>query len=296
MVVGALITLTACSAAPSGTPVASPVSAISTAATSTATTSTAVTTSPAAVPSVKPVVLPPTGGVPDYQLGGGYPVPDGVTVVTRDSTDVPAVGVYSICYVNGFQTQPQDRERWLNEHSELVLRQGGQPVIDENWPDELILDTASADRRQQILAIIGPVIDHCAAAGFQAVEIDNLDSDTRSGAQLTAADNRAMAAAYVDRAHRLGLAIAQKNTVDQAGILRSEAGFDFAVAEECHRFDECAAYRTAYGDRVIDIEYTDDLRGGFAEACADPNSPVSMVLRDRQLLPDGVPGHVHQHC
>lgn len=35
--------------------------------------------------------LPPTGGVP---------------IVTRDSTDVPAAGVYSICYVNGSRPSP----------------------------------------------------------------------------------------------------------------------------------------------------------------------------------------------
>ena len=29
-----------------------------------------------------------------------------MTVVVRDSTDMPEPGLYSICYVNGFQTQP----------------------------------------------------------------------------------------------------------------------------------------------------------------------------------------------
>lgn len=258
-----------------------------------ATNSTAAVDRPVQASSMR---LPPTGAAVDYQLGGSYPVPSGVGIVTRDSTARPAAGVYSICYVNGFQTQPQDRQEWLNAHPDLVLRRGGHPVVDENWPDEMFLDTSTAARRTAILQVVGPVLDHCRAAGFQAVEIDNLDSDTRSGGALTSADNLAMATAYVHRAHRLGLAIAQKNTAERAVTLQRRAGFDFAVAEECHRWDECAAYRAAYREQVIDIEYTDDLRGSFAAACADPDSPASMVLRDRLLVRAGEPGYVRRHC
>ncbi|WP_250983997.1 endo alpha-1,4 polygalactosaminidase [Rhizobium sp. CG4] len=50
---------------------------------------------------VKPI---PSRAIPDYQLGGSYEPPLGVTVVARDSTAMPAEGLYNICYVNGFQT------------------------------------------------------------------------------------------------------------------------------------------------------------------------------------------------
>ena len=52
------------------------------------------------------VVRPPTEGRFDYQLGGAYPLPAGVTVVVRDRQDAPAANAYSICYVNGFQASP----------------------------------------------------------------------------------------------------------------------------------------------------------------------------------------------
>ena len=69
----------------------------------------------------EPLSLPTTGRV-DYQLGGAYAPPKDVTIVARDSTDPPLEGVYSICYLNGFQTQPQQADFWLNEHPDLVLR------------------------------------------------------------------------------------------------------------------------------------------------------------------------------
>ncbi len=52
---------------------------------------------------------PPVNAGFDYQLGGDYPPPTGVTVVTRDVTGSPAPGTYGICYVNAFQTQPGQR-------------------------------------------------------------------------------------------------------------------------------------------------------------------------------------------
>src|SRR5476651_651863 len=79
----------------------------------------------------------PTGAGFDYQLGGSYPAPAGVTILTRDSTAQPVAGLYNICYVNGFQTQGGDRSFWLTKHPNLVLRSASRkPVFDAGWPDE----------------------------------------------------------------------------------------------------------------------------------------------------------------
>ena len=252
---------------------------------------------PSTPPSSTGVTLPPAGTVVDYQLGGGYEPAAGVGGVARDSTDVPAPGLYSICYVNGFQTQPADRDLWLDDRSDLVLVDAdGDPVIDENWPDELILDTSSADNRERIAGFMAEAFAACADEGFDAVEIDNLDSYTRSDGALTDDDAIALATLYADSAHALGLAIAQKNAVELGSRGRDDAGFDFAVAEECQRFDECARYTEVYGDYVIDIEYTDDLRGEFAEVCADPQVPSSTILRDRDLTTPDNPDYVFESC
>src|SRR6187399_2709907 len=62
--------------------------------------------------------LPEANAAFDYQLGGSYTPPAGVRIVTRDREDSPAPGLYNICYVNGFQTQPQDNAEWLRDRAE----------------------------------------------------------------------------------------------------------------------------------------------------------------------------------
>ncbi|THG32965.1 endo alpha-1,4 polygalactosaminidase [Naasia lichenicola] len=242
------------------------------------------------------VVLPPSGGIADYQLGGAYPPADAVTIVERDSTDAPEPGLYSICYLNGFQSQPGETAEWIADRSDLVLTSDGAPIIDENWPDEVIFDTSTAEKRESILAVIGPLIDGCRSSGFDAVEFDNLDSFSRSAGRMTAEDNFALAAAYVQRAHASGLAAAQKNSVEHSRQLHDEVGFDFAVTEECWRFDECDGYIDVYGDRVLDIEYSDDLREEFASSCASADRPATMILRDRDLVTPDDPAYVFEHC
>lgn len=98
------------------------------------------------------------------------------------------------------------------------------------------------------------------------------------------------------RAHTRGLAVAQKNSAELTRRGRDEAKFDFAIAEECHRHSECAAYTEVYGDAVLAVEYTDDLRGSFAEVCRDPATPKRTILRDRQLVAAGKAGHVYERC
>ncbi|RKT36000.1 glycosyl hydrolase family 114 [Microbacterium sp. AG1240] len=254
----------------------------------------AVTSCTSPDPPALTVTPPPSAGVADYQLGEAYAPDDRVRIVGRDRSAEPADGLYSICYVNGFQTQPGERKEWP-EH--LLLRtDAGEPVIDPGWPDEVILDTSTAAKRDAIADIVSAWIEGCAASGFQAVEFDNLDTFTRTGGALSLDDNLSLAAALVDVAHRAGLAAGQKNAAEYAAHLRGTAGFDFAVTEECAAYEECSDYAAVYGSAVIDIEYSDALPRTFAEMCRDPESPASMVLRDRQLTAPGDPDHVFAVC
>jgi hypothetical protein len=230
------------------------------------------------------VQLPTANADFDYQLGGAYPPPAGVSVVARDRTEAPAAGLYGICYVNGFQTQPGEGDWWLTEHPDLVLRDdGGDPVIDPGWPDEMLLDVTTDARRDAIAAIVGGWIDGCRDAGYQAVEIDNLDTYSRSGGRISEDDAVATAARFAARAHAAGLAIAQKNSLEIIGR-RAEMGFDFAVAEECGRYDECGDYVASYGSRVLVIEYR---AADFRRTCAAWGHRLGVVLRDRALAPAG---------
>ncbi|MGO1769771.1 MAG: endo alpha-1,4 polygalactosaminidase [Microbacterium sp.] len=250
------------------------------------------------------VARPPPWGVFDYQLGGASDALDGgdeaagIDVVVRDATAEPLEGAYSVCYVNGYQTQPDDAAFWL-EHDDLLLKDAsGDPLIDPDWPDEYILDPSTSEQRDGILEILGPVISGCADAGFDAVEIDNFDTWTRFDA-ITEEGAHALAGGYVDLAHESGMAIAQKNAAEVTEAGYDEIGFDFAVTEECGVWDECAAYTDVYGDHVLQIEYPDALEEAglaFSDVCErDDRAPLT-ILRDRDLVASDEDAYVYESC
>jgi hypothetical protein len=235
--------------------------------------------------------MPPPHAAFDYQLGGAYPPPAGVTVVSRDRNATPASGLYNICYVNGFQIQPEEASMWQAQHADLILRDSaGDPVIDAQW-NEMLIDVSTPSKRTAVTAIVNGWVDGCKQAGFDAVEIDNLDSYSRSQGLLTADDAVAAMRAFADHAHADHLVIAQKNSAELV-VRRAELGTDFAVAEECNHYNECDTYTAGYGNSVLVIEYAQaDLDAGCA------NFPqLSIVLRDRNLVTPDQPGYVFGRC
>ena len=205
-------------------------------------------------------------------------------IVVRDRNASPATGRYNICYVNGFQTQPDERGFWERRVG-LVLHDGGRPVVDEAW-GEWLLDIRTPAKRARLAEIVGRWTQGCAADGFDAVEFDNLDSFTRSHRLITRTQAIAFARLLVRAAHRSDLAVGQKNL---AGYDGTKIGFDFAVAEQCARWRECGRYVEAYGDQVLAIEYR---ARDFRRACDAYGDLLPIVLRDLDLTPDGV----HRWC
>lgn len=272
-----MLALTACGAGPHGLPAPDPAPAVQ---------------------------LPPVAGVFDYQLGGASDEVDAgdgpvaIDVVVRDAAAHPLAGAYNVCYVNGFQTQPGEAGAWLDQKTLLLHDDTGALVIDPEWPDEYVLDPRTAAQRDGILEIIGPVIEGCAERGFDAVEIDNLDTWTRF--PLIDEDGaHALAAAYVDRAHGAGMAIAQKNAAEITAFAHDELGFDFAVTEECGAWEECRAYTEVYGDHVLQIEYLEALAESgmtFTDACAQTDRAPLTILRDRDLVGPGGARYLYETC
>ena len=188
------------------------------------------------------VVPPPANAGFDYQIGGDYPLPDGTGVVSRDwfigeDAEQP---VYSICYVNAFQTQadesgvdrPDERSNWAQS---LVLSERGD---DPNWGGEYLVDISGAKKRRQAARWVEQMIEACERKGFEAVEYDNLDSWTRFDGTPLADEvpfEKGQALAYARQlarpAHALGQAVGQKNTADITPAQSRRVGFDFAIAE-----------------------------------------------------------------
>jgi endo-alpha-1,4-polygalactosaminidase (GH114 family) len=247
---------------------------------------------------------PPPNAKFDYQIGGAYPPPRGVKVVSRDWFEgSPARGAYSICYVNAFQTQdnepgvdrPDERSNWPRS---LVLRRLGD---DPNWGGEYLIDISSRAKRARAADWIQQMIQGCAEKGFDAVEYDNLDSWTRFDGTPREGDvpfgkssALAFAALITRRAHALGLAVGQKNTAELTRRqARRRVGFDFAIAEECGRYRECNAYRRVYGNHVIAIEYR---RRDFRATCRRVGDRISVVLRDVNVTAPGSHTYRYDAC
>ncbi|MFF2143680.1 endo alpha-1,4 polygalactosaminidase [Kitasatospora sp. NPDC058190] len=235
------------------------------------------------------VTMPPAHAGFDYQIGGPYQPPAGVSVVSRDHGASPAAGIYNICYVNGFQAQPDAEQEWDRD---LLLRdQAGNVVYDTTW-NEALLDISTDTKRQRIALKVDGWIDECATKGFDAVEPDNYDSYTRSAGLLGAADAEAYQSLLVAHAHGQGLAIAQKNAAELAPD-RRRLGLDFAVVEQCGTYGECDRYADAFGDSVFDIEYDEQ---GLQVACATWGTRISIVRRDLDVVPPSSPGYLRQTC
>ncbi|MGW5860873.1 endo alpha-1,4 polygalactosaminidase [Streptomyces sp. NPDC055239] len=250
-------------------------------------------TSAAATDRADHVRPPKADAVFDYQLGGPYAPDDAVQAVSRDRSAKPAKGLYNVCYVNAFQTQPGEAiDWWKKKHPELLLKDDdGSLVIDDDW-EEPLLDISTPGKRRELMNIVGPWIDGCAKSGYDAVEPDNLDSYERSDDLLTTKHAAAFAKLLAERAHGRGLAIAQKNTTDLLPE-RGRIGFDFAVVEECAAYKECGDFADAYDDKVFAVEYT---RGDFRTACDGWGSDLSITLRDRDVRPEGTKGYVFDQC
>lgn len=238
------------------------------------------------------VVMPPSGVKWDYQIGGAYPPPAGVGIVSRDRSAAPAPGLYNICYVNAFQAQPDATDWWRANHPDLLLKTAsGAPVIDENWNEQL-LDVSTDAKRAALAKIVGGWFDDCQAKGFQAVEPDNLDSYSRSQGLLTADQDAVMATEFARLAHAKGLAIAQKNTTEFLPRAKTIV-FDFAVTEQCGDYDECAKYAAVYGSKVVDVEYDDK---GFSAACRAYAGRIAIVRRDLDVSAAGGSSYVYKNC
>lgn len=242
------------------------------------------------------VTLPPVGAQYDSQLGGAYTPPAGVAIVSRDRADAPIPGLYNICYINAFQTQPQELDMWQQVAPELLLKDAAGALFnDPLWPNEVLLDTRTSEARDWLFEIVAPWIAQCAKDGFQAIEADNIDTYARSNGALRLADNLAYAVDLANYAHSLGLAFAQKNG-SEIGPSGKAAGFDFAIVESCQVYDECDYYTALFGGHVLEIEYTDTAARFFDTACAARGAQISVIRRDRNLTMSNDPSYFYETC
>ncbi|MFI6643894.1 endo alpha-1,4 polygalactosaminidase [Streptomyces sp. NPDC050504] len=121
------------------------------------------------------------------------------------------------------------------------------------WPGERWLDVRRTDVLEPLMAAR---VDMCREKGFDAVEPDNMDGYLNAtGFPLTAADQLRYNRLIARLVHARGMSVGLKNDVEQVRELVAE--FDFAVNEQCARYEECGSLTpfVAAGKAVFHVEY-----------------------------------------
>jgi hypothetical protein len=126
-------------------------------------------------------------------------------------------------------------------------------------------------RKQAVRNVMTSRMQLARTKGCDAVEPDNIDGyshddDISCTDQacwgLTAANQLDYNRWLATTAHSLCLGIALKNDVDQVPALADS--FDFAINEECQKYNECGAYKTWFTNKnkaVFNAEYRKDSSG-----------------------------------
>jgi hypothetical protein len=222
-----------------------------------------------------PGAPPPTGpaaawkpGVADtwqWQLRGTLDVAYDVKVYDVDLFDTPqatiaslqAAGRHVVCYFSAGSA-----EDWRPDYARFLAADMGNAL--SGWPGERWLDT----RSDNVRAVMRSRLDLAVSKRCDGVEPDNVDGYANNpGFALDAGSQLDFNRFLASQAHARGLAVGLKNDVDQIPDL--VAGFDFAINEQCHEFDECDAYAafTSGGKAVFNAEYLQaDVTDGVARA------------------------------
>ena len=142
----------------------------------------------------------------------------------------------------------------------------------EGWPEQKWVDIRTATVRNIMTARMELAVQkRC-----DSVEADDLDVlQNNSGFPITAADQLAFCRGLAAEAHARKLSIALKNNVDEIADL--VADFDYAINEECSRYNECDTEQpfVTEGKAVLHAEYH--------STCPAPHAGFSTILKHLNL-------------
>jgi hypothetical protein len=183
---------------------------------------------------------------------GAYDI-DGWGNDAAEVTALHARGIKVVCYMDAGTYEPG-----RPDSASFPAALKGSAV--EGWPGELWLDVRPAGPSYATLqSIMLARFKVCHDKGFDAVEPDNLDSyQNDPGFPTSAADQISYDEWIAGAVHGLGLAVFQKNDLDQIPTLQSY--FDGILDEECNQYSECAALApySAADKPVWNAEYAED--------------------------------------
>lgn len=140
-------------------------------------------------------------------------------------------------------------ENWRPDEKQFPANTLGNGL---GWPGEKWLDV----RNQTVRNIMLNRLDLAKSKGCDGVEPDNVDGyANNSGFNLSKQDQINFLTFLANESHKRGMTIALKNATDLVENLVST--FDFAVVEECFKYNECDAYSPfiAQNKAVLNAEY-----------------------------------------
>ncbi len=216
-------------------------------------------------PSPAPETPAPTSWHPrpgmswQWQLSGTIDTSVAVDIFDVDLFDTPQEtidllhrqGKKVVCYFSA-----GTYENWRPDKSKFPKKVIGRRLDD--WEGESWLDIRRLDKLRPIMVAR---IELAKQKGCDGVEPDNVDGyDNKSGFPLKAKDqirfNRMLAA----EAHKRGLSIALKNTLELVAEL--EPDFDWALNEQCFQYQECEMLQPFLdaGKAVLGVSYVSEKK------------------------------------
>lgn len=156
-------------------------------------------------------------------------------------------------------------EDWRDDIAGYPEERLGRPL--RGWPGERWVDVMDPDWR----AIVEDRLDLAVSRGCDGVEPDNVTAfDDPSGLPVNATEQLNFNSWLADEAHARDLSVGLKNDVHQLSEL--EPFFDWALNEECVKFEECGGYVafTGEGKATFHTEYVgswDDAQDLADEVC-----------------------------
>ena len=216
---------------------------------------------------------------------GAYDI-DGWNNTAAEVSALHGLGLKVVCYMDAGTYEPGRPD---SNSFPTSLR--GSAV--QGWPGEFWLDVRpSGPNYATLQSIMLARFKECQSKGFDAVEPDNIDSYTNNpGFSTTAADQIAYDEWIADTVHGLGMAVFQKNDLDQISTLLPY--FDGILDEECNKNSECntlVPYVTA-GKPAWNAEYMEDGEKTAMFCTADGNAGIIGALFGMAL-----DGNLFQPC
>lgn len=236
----------------------------------------------AAMPACADPALFSNGLSWDWQLSEPFNLNAAVQVLDLDPdslgrgdiAELRARGVLTICYVSiGTLVD------WRGDVAAFPRQVIGKAYVE--WQGERFVDIRQTDI---LLPLMQARFADCADKGYDAVEPDNMDVYTNeSGFQISADQTVAYVTALAEIAHRLGLAIGQKNVPELTDAL--EPVLDFVITESCLAdgwCDQVAAYAD-HGKAIFAAEYEVPQADQAAQCTAAATAGMWLIFKQFDL-------------